>query len=161
MADTTEVEQAEVTEPQGTETTPIDYETKYKEAVAQSRKWEERAKASYKDSEELKALKESKAAEEQSTAAQLDELKHENEQLKTAQQQAEWKKAASAATGVPIDVLRGNSEEEINAHAAALAALLKQSPKLPTISDPAKAPEGEIADTASRKYIRKLFGSEK
>ncbi|RSX47817.1 hypothetical protein [Bifidobacterium castoris] len=57
-----------VDEPQGTQDASTDWEAKYREAVAQSRKWEDRAKASFADSEELKKLKEAQMSDAEKTA---------------------------------------------------------------------------------------------
>lgn len=57
----------------------------------------------------------------------LEKEKERNEQLQKEldernlrDQISDWKKAASEETGVPAEVLRGSSEEEIKAHADAL-----------------------------------------
>lgn len=148
-------------EPQGEGNEPIDYEAKYHEAVAQSRKWEDRAKASFKDSEELKKLKESQMSDAEKTAKRIAELEKENAAYKTAAQQREWKAKVSKETGVPAEVLRGDSEEEIKAHAEALKALIHPAHKLPEIKDPARQPSGPIAGDETRGYIASLFGTDK
>lgn len=51
MAENTGTQTEPAGEPQGAQGEVTDWEAKYKEAVAQSRKWEDRAKASFADSE--------------------------------------------------------------------------------------------------------------
>ena len=59
--------------------------------------------------------------------------------LKAASQQADWRAKASAETGVPADILRGDTEEEVMAHAKSIQALM---PKAPVFRDSGKpAPE--------------------
>lgn len=99
------IEQQATEEPHGTEEA-TDFEAKYKEALAQSRKWEERAKAN-KDkadkwdayeqeglSETEKAIKRAEQAE-----AQLAELVAERDHEQAAVEVA-------AKTGAPVDYLR-------------------------------------------------------
>ena len=144
------------TEPQGPDNgQQVDWEAKYRESVAQSRKWEERAKASYKDSEELKQLKESKTESDKRIA----ELEKELGGYKAAKQQAEWKAEISKKTGVPSELLRGITKEEIQAHAELLEPLLHPAPKLPKVNDPARQPTGKTADEAARETVRRLFGT--
>lgn len=159
MADNTTGNQDEnIDEPQGAgENT--DWEAKYREAVAQSRKWEDRAKASFADSEELKKLKESQMSEAEKTAKRISDLEKENAGYKAARQQAEWKAQVSKKTGVPADVLRGATLEEIQAHAESLDALLHPNPKLPKVNDPAKQPSGKTADAAAKDWLHRLFGA--
>lgn len=161
MADDTGTQNENVDEPQGTQDEPTDWEAKYKEAVAQSRKWEDRAKASFADSEELKKLKEAQMSDAEKTAKRIAELEQENAGYKAAQQQEQWRAQVAKKTGVPADVLRGTSLEEIEAHAASLEPLLHPNPKLPHVSDPAKQPSGRTADEEAKAWVSRLFGEDK
>lgn len=145
-------------EPQGTQEETTDWEAKYRDAIAQSRKWEDRAKASYSDTEELKKLKETQAAADQQTAKRIEELERENAAYKSAKQQEEWKAAVSKETGVPAGVLRGTTLEEIQSHAEALQELIHPAPRLPMIADPAKQPSGNIAGEEAKAWVSRLFG---
>ena len=50
--------------------------------------------------------------------------------LKHSADVAKWKAAASAATGVPVAALRGDTEEEITAHAEAIKAAIPIYPQV-------------------------------
>ena len=140
----------------------VDYETKYRDAIAQSRKWEERAKASYKDSQELKALKESQE-ETAEQAAKLEkknsELKAQLDSMKAVQQVNEWKQQTAQETGVPADLLRGNTLEELTAHGKALAdyakTLTATQPLTHADTDPQPPAASDIADFARHLFTPK------
>ena len=102
MADESRQEATEVEEqePHGTEE-PIDWEARYKEAVAQSRKWEERAKANKERADEWDAA--TKRAE--SAEAELGKLRE------SAQHDADAKEVAKE-TGVPAHLLAFCADRE-------------------------------------------------
>ena len=56
----------------------IDYEAKYKEAVAHSREWEKRAKDNKTAADELQQLKETQLSEAEKTAKHIKELEAKN-----------------------------------------------------------------------------------
>lgn len=94
---------------------------------AEARKWEQRAKENHKKMEE--ALAASKATED--AADQLaDALKRaekaeaEAAALSKQREISEWKSEAARQTGLPADILRGETLEEITAHANAIKAAL-------------------------------------
>lgn len=142
--------------PQGSEST-IDWKS-------EARKWEERAKASHKDSIELKKLKESTA----DTLSKLETLQSQNEQLtsqleslKTAGQVSEWKTQVSKETGVPVDVLRGSTLEEIQEHAKSVSALLSdvRKPQAPIIPQAGQQPS-KRAVLGIKDLAHAFFGSQ-
>lgn len=51
---------------------------------------------------------------------QVSKLESELQEMKHANELNAWKKQASVDTGVPVDVIKGDTEEDINAHAQAL-----------------------------------------
>ncbi len=61
--------------------------------------------------------------------------------------------------GVPADLLRGSTKEELAAHAAALAEVLKAHPSVPVIPTQGATPGVSDADSARRAFAQKLFGS--
>ena len=164
--DNTTIETEPKEPPQGdtdTGSESVDYEAKYREALAQSRKWEDRAKASYKDSQELKTLKES----QEETAAQAAKLEKKNSELKAqldsmkaVQQVNEWKQQAAHETGVPAELLRGTTLEELTAHGKMLAdyakTLTATQPLEHAGTDPAQPAGSDIAD-----FARHLFTPQK
>lgn len=61
--------------------------------------------------------------------------------------------------GVPADLLRGSTKDELTAHAAALAEALKARPSVPVIPTQGATPGVSDADSARRAFAQKLFGS--
>lgn len=114
-----------------------------------------RERAKFKDFDEYKAK-----------AAKLDEVEEKNKtelqrateraaaaekrvaEFEAREQRAAWAAEVATATGVPADVLRGSTREEIEAHAETLKAHFKPAPRQPRTS----APVGRTApgDTGSR-----------
>jgi len=80
----------------------IDYEAKYREAVAHSREWEKRAKDNKAAADELQQLKEAQLSEAEKTAKHIKELEAKNAAYEAEKQQNEWKTQVSKETGVPI-----------------------------------------------------------
>lgn len=105
--------------------TPITTQEEFDAAI---KKRLERAKRSYEHEykdvfEKAKAfdeLQEANKSELEKANERVSKLQSELAGLKKRDQVAAWKKAASDETGVPVDVIRGDSEEEIMAHAKAL-----------------------------------------
>ena len=94
----------------------IDYEAKYKEAVAHSREWEKRAKDNKTAADELQQLKEAQLSEAEKTAKHIKELEAKNAAYEAEKQQNEWKTQVSKETGVPIALLHGSTLEEMQAN---------------------------------------------
>ena len=69
----------------------IDYEAKYREAVAHSREWEKRAKDNKAAADELQQLKEAQLSEAEKTAKHIKELEAKNAAYEAEKQQNEWK----------------------------------------------------------------------
>lgn len=97
-------QQEQAQEPHGTETP--DYEAMYKEALANSRKWEDRAKANKAKADKWDAYEaEGMTAQERAEKA-LDEAVAELEQLKAEKQHAEAAAEISRDTGAPVEYLQ-------------------------------------------------------
>lgn len=137
---------------------PIDWEAKYKDAIAHSREWEKRAKDNKAAADELKQLKQSQMSEAEKTAERIRELEAKNAAYEAQEQQAAWKAEASKKTGVPADLLRGNTPEDIEEHAQQLAAYLHPKPKGAALADPGRTPDKPAKQDAQRDYVRSLFG---
>lgn len=123
---------------------PIDWEAKYKEALGHSRDWEKKAKANKAAADELEKLKESQMSETEKAAKRTQELEAQVAAYKAKEQQADWKAQVSAETGVPADVIEGDSLEAMQSHAKRIHELLNPKPKARpctalTASRPAKA----------------------
>lgn len=61
--------------------------------------------------------------------------------------------------GVPADLLRGSTKDELAAHASALAEALKARPSVPVIPTQGATPSVSDADSARRAFAQELFGS--
>lgn len=112
--DATQEEHAQTDKPHGDDAAR--HETDWK---AEARKWEQRAKenrdaanAAKVDSERLAELE-----------RRLSEAEQRNAQMEQEKAELEWRRAASEATGVPADVLRGATAEEVMEHARAIKAV--------------------------------------
>ncbi|WP_033496278.1 helicase [Bifidobacterium biavatii] len=142
-------------EPEGAD---VDWQAKYREAIAHSRDWEKKAKANKSAADELEQLKASQMSEAEKTAQHMQELEAKVAAYEAEKQQAEWKRDVAAKTGIPAEALKGSTLEEIQAHAETLKQIFKPAPKLPNVPDPAKHPEGKTADERAKAYVRSLFG---
>lgn len=98
-------------EPHGTEEA-IDFEAKYKEAVAQSRKWEERAKANKDKADKWDAYETEGMTAQQKAEKALAETQAELEQLKAEKQHAADAAEVARETGVPVEYLTFCSSRE-------------------------------------------------
>ena len=139
---------------------PGDWEAKYKDAAKHPREWEKRAKDTKASAEELEKLKESQMSEAEKTARRINALEKENAAYKAEKQQAAWKTEVSKKTGVPADLLRGSTLEDIQAHAEQLDAVLHPKPKAPQVHGAERQPEGGDADSERRSYLHRLLGNE-
>ena len=122
---------------------PIDWEAKYKEALGHSRDWEKKAKANKAAADELEKLKEASMTEQEKAA-------------KHVKQRAEWKAQASAETGVPADVIEGDSLEAMQSHAKRIHELLNPKPKAPAVHDADRQPSGKGPNESMVNYLRNL-----
>ncbi|RBP98464.1 hypothetical protein CRD60_00950 [Bifidobacterium aemilianum] len=108
-------------EPHGTaEAKETDLQEQLDKIKAEARKWENRAKENKKAAEELAKLKESQLTEQEKAAKHTKELEAKVAQYETEKQQGEWRAQVSKDTGVPAELLRGSTLEEIQAHADSL-----------------------------------------
>lgn len=105
--------QQEPIEPNGAavEPEPVDWEAKYKEAIAHSRDWEKKAKANNKAAAELEELKKSQMTELERATAERDEYKALADSLTAEKERASWVSDVSKETNVPADLLAMISAE--------------------------------------------------
>ncbi len=99
---------------------------------ALSRKNEEQAKANAEKAKKFDELEEANKTEQEKLLARAEEA-----EKKLADREAKDAAAATAAEiakekGVPVEALRGNTREELEAHADALAALLPKQLAAPS-----------------------------
>lgn len=141
-----------VAEPQGepTDTTPTAQpaapaapaqETDWK---AEARKWESRAKENSEAAKRLAEIEEASKSEAQKAADRLAAAEAKVAQYESERQQREWVKQVAEATGLPADVLRGSTLEDIQAHADSLKSHISKEPPAPR--GPHVPTEGTQAD---------------
>lgn len=138
MPETEKVETTQTAEPsaQPAETEPAGESRKERlwtqsevDAYAKARNDKQRDKYTAQLAEKDERIAE---LEKQASAASA-----EAETLKREKQKAEWAAKASAETGVPAAILRGDTEEELLAHAQAIKAAVPAYPTIPDSGKPA------------------------
>ena len=138
----------------------VDWEAKYHDAMKHSREWENRAKANSDAANWLKALEDAKLSETEKLTKRAEAAEKALADMKTAQAQLDWKNKAAKATGVPVDLIRGTSEEDINAHAEALKTYLSTvgKPTAPAVPNPAGTPKTKTGtDNPNSLLLKQLF----
>ena len=118
--------------------------------IVQERLQREREK--YADYDELKTAAERAQeleSEKQTLAERVAEFEAKEEQQKLVNSVAE-------ATGIPAAALKGDTKEELEAHAEVLKSLMK--PTGPVIPGQEKRPQ-KVEESEERKAIRQLFGN--
>lgn len=149
-ADATEATAAEVSDTQATTAdrhafTPITTQEDLDKVIG-ARLAREREK--FADYDDLKAAA-SKLAEAEARLAQIDAQAALDKIRNDVAQEA----------GVPADLLRGSTKDELTAHASALAEALKAHPSVPVIPTQGATPSVSDADSARRAFAKELFGS--
>ena len=79
----------------------IDYEAKYREAVAHSREWEKRAKDNKAAADELQQLKEAQLSEAEKTAKHIKELEAKNAAYEAEKQQNDGRRRSPRKPACP------------------------------------------------------------
>lgn len=115
----------------------------------EARKWEARAKENKTALDEL-------TGKYTAVESEKSELAKAIETLKAKEERALLVADVAKATGVPASALRGSTREELEAHAADLAELIK--PSGPVIIGQEKSPE-KVGDDPLREFTRTLFAS--
>ncbi|MCH9275669.1 helicase [Bifidobacterium amazonense] len=140
----------------------VDWEAKYHDAMKHSREWENRAKANSDAADRLKAMEDAKLSETEKLTKRAEAAEKALADMKTAQERLDWKTAAAKVTGVPVDLIRGATEEEINAHAEALKTYLStvSKPTAPNVPNPSGTPKTKTGkDNPNSLLLRQLFGT--
>ena len=105
MTDTAQQAEQPIEEPHGTDG-GTDFEAKYKEALAQSRKWEERAKANKDKAVKWDAYETEGMTAQQKAEKALAETQAQLNQLLAEKQHAEDAAEVARETGAPVEYLR-------------------------------------------------------
>ncbi|NEG88607.1 hypothetical protein [Bifidobacterium aerophilum] len=74
--------------------------------------------------------------------AKIAEYEAEEARRAAEQQYAEWVRQVSEQNDIPAEILRGDTLEELQAHAAALAPIIHPRPKVPAVHGVDRQPEG-------------------
>ncbi|TLM87215.1 hypothetical protein [Pseudarthrobacter sp. NamE5] len=118
-----------------------------------------RVKTSFADYDDLKA----KAAQVDGFQSRISELEATNTELdgkvkdfESKAERAQIVSQVAEAKGVPASALRGNTREELEAHADDIASLLK--PSAPVIPGQERTP-GVVPDSPERQAVKSLFGN--
>lgn len=111
-----------------------------------------REKQKYADYETLRE----KAAKADKDAAELAQARVKIADYEAKAQHSAWVREAALEYEVPENLLRGDTLEDLKAHAASLqAALNKAAPKVPVLPDQGKAPDSSLSEL--QKAARQLF----
>lgn len=146
----TDQNQQDAGEPHGEQST--DWEAKYREAVSHSREWEKRAKDNKAAADELEQLKESQMSEQQKAEAKTARLQKELDALKAEKQQTAWRSQVAEETGLPANLIVGDSLESMQAHAKAINEYVESKTVTPGIPAPTNGtvppenPRSTVAD---------------
>lgn len=134
----------------------VDWEAKYNEIKAEARKWEDRSKSNYEELQKAQA----DIASFESRVAELEtsnsELTGTLEGYEKEKERAALLAKVSDEFGISADVLRGDTEEELKAHAETLKSVFK--PSAPVVETQANSPGGSPVDP-EREFVKGLFGN--
>ena len=132
--------QADAQEPNG-EAQEVDWEAKYREALRHSRQWEDRAKANKEKADAFDKLEDEKKTELEKATERIAALQAEVDGFRSAEEIRKAREEVARETGVDPSLIRGATREELEAHAAQLAAFLKVAkPGFPKDKGGAKTP---------------------
>lgn len=138
MADET-AEEAAPDEPHG----EPDYKALYEAEKANSRKWEGRSKANAAKAKEYDQLKQSQMSDSEKLDAvrrELEEVTAERDRLTAERSREQWAAEVSRETGVPAELLRGSTKEEMEAHAESIKPYIAR-PTAPVVAGDGSQPE--------------------
>ncbi len=135
----------------------VDWKAKFEAERAHSRKWEQRAKDNSTAANELEKFKEAQLSESERTTKKIKDLEAKNAAYKAEKQQNEWKAQVSKQTGVPAELLHGDSLEAMSANAKAIDQYAHPKPK--GMPNQGKTPDGKAAGTDERAWADNLFSN--
>lgn len=123
---------------------------------SESRKWESRAKENRRAANERDEL--AKAIGDKD--ATIEALKAKVADFETAAKVREWSANAAAEHGISADLIRGTTEDEINAHAAAIAKALHDAkpPVAPVVPQAGTTPDNNDGNLAQ--FARNVFAGD-
>lgn len=121
-----------------------------------SRKAAREAAERYADYDDLKA----KAEKAEKGAARIAELERAAAERDRADRAREEREKAARETGVPVDLIRGDTPEEVAAHAKAIAAAYAK-PAAPRVGEAGRFQRGDSGGSKTVDFVNRLTGNSK
>lgn len=144
----------EVEEPHGDEA--VDWEAKYREAVAESRKWEQRSKANKEKADRWDAYEQEGLSEAEKLAKRAEEAEAELAQLRASAQHEKDATEVSKETGVPRSLLAYCADREAMEAFAKEYGQGEKTPSAPQ-APASRVIRGEGAKKSNRDRFADLF----
>lgn len=150
---------------EGNEPEPKSFTQEQVDQIVERRLAKERGK--YKDYDELKSKAMRLDEMENAGKSELDKLKESNAALRkqiddaaAEKQHAEWVSEVAKDKGVPAELLRGSTKDELEAHADLLRAALHPASKPPQVRNQTGSPshQNNSKDAEELSYIHQLLG---
>lgn len=150
---------------EGNEPEPKSFTQEQVDQIVEKRLAKERGK--YKDYDELKSKAMRLDEMENAGKSELDKLKESNAALRkqiddaaAEKQHAEWVSEVAKDKGVPAELLRGSTKDELEAHADLLQAALHPASKPPQVRNQTGSPshQNNSKDAEELSYIHQLLG---
>lgn len=150
---------------EGNEPEPKSFTQEQVDQIVERRLAKERGK--YKDYDELKSKAMRLDEMENAGKSELDKLKESNAALRkqiddaaAEKQHAEWVSEVAKDKGVPAELLRGSTKDELEAHADLLQAALHPASKPPQVRNQTGSPshQNNSKDAEELSYIHQLLG---
>lgn len=150
---------------EGNEPEPKSFTQEQVDQIVERRLAKERGK--YKDYDELKSKAMRLEEMENAGKSELDKLKESNAALRkqiddaaAEKQHAEWVSEVAKDKGVPAELLRGSTKDELEAHADLLQAALHPASKPPQVRNQTGSPshQNNSKDAEELSYIHQLLG---
>lgn len=107
--------------------------------------------------EELEKIKEGEKSDLQKAIERAEKAEGERNALQAEKDKSSWASEVAKATGVPAEVLRGSTKEEMEAHAEALKPHFSKS-AAPVVGSDGFAPAAGAAVTNAERFARALDG---
>lgn len=144
-----------------TPTSDTDSVKEVEEAVdweSHAKKWESRAKRNLKRVNELEqAVKAASDSKDEAVKQAVEPLKARLKAFEREDQMRNWKQKVTDETGIPAELLRGETLDELQSHGKALSEFLQDQVKGPVVPNVGEVPQREVS--SSLQVIRSLFGT--
>lgn len=136
--------------------TPAQEQTQETDWKAEARKWEERSKNNHAELQSAQTALSEAEGKIGSLTETVNELTGRVEAFEKAEARAKLTREIADREGIPADALRGDTEEELTAHARDLKKLLE--PVVPYVPSQDRQPSDSPRDEM-REFARSLFNS--